>query len=665
MAVRAPLPLLLLLLLLLSLASSVQCADVLQLRTLAPTTSQQFRVTAASFGAALPRVSWPSASYSRATRQLVVNEASATPDQSLRLVQGQMTTDCARVKPLDDDMVALPERAALLLTRSVTCSVEQQAAAAETAGASLVIIRDSIAGAFAATSLELRAYYDCALGEETVTTNSSVFPELADPFSAWTCSSKPACETSTCVLTGKRDAVAADHFQACCFTSNWLQLQPKRDVELSDAVETSIPVLLVAFQDGNRIDDAASLIGDTDVLVWAFNTEESPWNVSMAFTWLFGVLTVMGAAYYSCSEERQLSYEKVARILAGRPDRSPSSSSISTTVESTTGPNEYVSMEDDRLELSSRHAVYFLVGASCVLVLLYYVHLALMLSVLFAVGASAALAHVFTLPLVARIASPNSGNFQAALLFIVTMSAPALGLCWFLARTQSWVWPIQDLMVLTVCVVFIDVVRLPNLRVATSLLTAAVIYDVFFVYISPLIFGSNVMVEVASGGGSTRLGSEAGAADGGEVAFQPTPMVLSVPLAFSVYGGEALLGLGDIIIPGLLVAFCIRYDYCCGQPLSRGYFCAATSAYAAGLMVANVMAIKLRHVVAGQPALMYVVPTMLISILVLAKIKGELGIMWDGPVCFRGSTRCHAAALEAAELEAQRQGEQRPLLDDL
>ncbi|GMF47290.1 unnamed protein product [Phytophthora fragariaefolia] len=441
-------------------------------------------------------------------------------------------------------------------------------------------------------------------------------------------------------------------------------MQPEiRDEEAARAAQVKIPVLLVDFQDGNRIDDAASLTGGADVLVWAFNSEESPWNLAMALTWLLGVLTVMTAAYYSCSEERQLSYEKVARVLAGRLDRSPSSSSVSTMVESTTGANEYVDVEDDRLELSSRHAVFFLVGASCVLVLLYYVHLALMLSVLFAVGASAALAHVFTLPLATRLASPGSSNLQAVLLVLVTLSAPALGLCWFLARTQPWVWPIQDLMALTVCVVFIDVVRLPNLRVATSLLTAAFIYDVFFVYISPLIFGSNVMVDVASGGGGMQLGSEPGAANGGKGAVQPTPMVLSVPLIFSVYGGEALLGLGDIIIPGLLVAFCIRYDYCSGQPPSSGYFCAATSAYAAGLLVANIMAIVLRSVVAGQPALMYVVPTMLATVLSLAKFNGELEVMWSDPACFLESSRCHAAAVEVSELEAQRE-EQQPLLPD-
>ncbi|KAG7381189.1 Signal peptide peptidase-like 2A [Phytophthora pseudosyringae] len=652
---------LLLLLLLLLWGDVARCADMLQLRTLSPTTSQQFRVTLAAFGAALPRVSWPSSSYSRPTGQLLVNENAATPDQSRRLVQAQMTTDCSGVRPVGGDMTTLPEQAALLLTRSASCTVEQQALAAEKADASLVVIRDSVAGAFADTSLELRneAYYDCALGEETVTTNSSVFPELADPFSAWSCSSKPACVTSTCVLTGKTTARATTRFQACCFTSSWLQLQPRRELNAPTDVATTIPVLLVAFQDGNRIDDVASIIGDTDVLVWAFNTEETPWNASMALTWMFGVLTVLIAAYYSCSEERELSYEKLAIILARRLDRSPSSSSISTTMESTAGANEYVSMDDDRLELSSKHAIYFLVGASCLLVLLYYVHLALLLSVLFAVGGSAALSHVFTLPFVARMASPSSSNLQAVMLFLVTLTAPALALCWFLARTQPWVWPIQDFMALTVCVVFIDVVRLPNLRVATSLLTAAFVYDVFFVYISPLVFGSNVMVDVASGGGSTRLGS--GATDVGEVTLQPTPMVLRVPLLFSVYGGEALLGLGDIIIPGLLVAFCIRYDYCCGQPLSRGYVCAAMCAYAFGLMVANIMAIVLRDVVAGQPALMYVVPTMLVTVLGLASINGELGVMWDAPPCFR-VRRCHASALEEAELEVQRQAEQRPLL---
>jgi signal peptide peptidase-like protein 2B len=128
--------------------------------------------------------------------------------------------------------------------------------------------------------------------------------------------------------------------------------------------------------------------------------------------------------------------------------------------------------------------------------------------------------------------------------------------------------------------------------------------------------------------------------------------VLVVPLMFSVYGGSALLGLGDIILPGLLVSFSIRYDYCKGTPLSRGFFCVATIAYAVGLLLANAMAIALRDVVAGQPALMYIVPIMLASVLGLAKHRGEFDEMWDGPPC-----------LEMAAIDSQDgDGEREPLL---
>jgi hypothetical protein len=44
--------------------------------------------------------------------------------------------------------------------------------------------------------------------------------------------------------------------------------------------------------------------------------------------------------------------------------------------------------------------------------------------------------------------------------------------------------------------------------VATLLLTLALLYDVFFVFISPLIFHRSVMVEVATGGDSGSTGAD-------------------------------------------------------------------------------------------------------------------------------------------------------------
>ena len=48
------------------------------------------------------------------------------------------------------------------------------------------------------------------------------------------------------------------------------------------------------------------------------------------------------------------------------------------------------------------------------------------------------------------------------------------------------------------CISFIALVRLPNLKVSALLLLGLVIYDVFWVYFSQYIFTTNVMVRVAT-----------------------------------------------------------------------------------------------------------------------------------------------------------------------
>lgn len=48
------------------------------------------------------------------------------------------------------------------------------------------------------------------------------------------------------------------------------------------------------------------------------------------------------------------------------------------------------------------------------------------------------------------------------------------------------------------CISFIALVRLPNLKVSALLLLGLVIYDVFWVYFSHYIFATNVMVRVAT-----------------------------------------------------------------------------------------------------------------------------------------------------------------------
>lgn len=67
--------------------------------------------------------------------------------------------------------------------------------------------------------------------------------------------------------------------------------------------------------------------------------------------------------------------------------------------------------------------------------------------------------------------------------------------------SARYAWILQDLLGMCFCVSLIRVVRLPNLKISTILLLALLVYDVFFVFITPFFSarGKSVMVEVATG----------------------------------------------------------------------------------------------------------------------------------------------------------------------
>lgn len=106
------------------------------------------------------------------------------------------------------------------------------------------------------------------------------------------------------------------------------------------------------------------------------------------------------------------------------------------------------------------------------------------------------------------------------------------------------------------------------------------------------------------------------------------PMLLVLPRLGDYVGGFTMLGLGDIILPGLLVAFAARYDRATGVAPGRGYFRAMVIGYAVGLMMANLAVYWMRM---GQPALLYLVPCTLGVFTAMAYRRGVLGEMWKGP----------------------------------
>jgi minor histocompatibility antigen H13 len=100
----------------------------------------------------------------------------------------------------------------------------------------------------------------------------------------------------------------------------------------------------------------------------------------------------------------------------------------------------------------------------------------------------------------------------------------------------------------------------------------------------------------------------------------------------------SMLGLGDIVVPGLFIALALRYDlyrFHLSHPqlpykrhmysFPKPYFVATFTAYILGL----VLTMTVMHVFRkAQPALLYLSPACAFSVLVLALVKKDLPGLW-------------------------------------
>lgn len=82
----------------------------------------------------------------------------------------------------------------------------------------------------------------------------------------------------------------------------------------------------------------------------------------------------------------------------------------------------------------------------------------------------------------------------------------------------------------------------------------------------------------------------------------------------------AMLGLGDIVVPGIFIALLLRFDHSLKRQ-SKLYFHATFLAYFLGLMATIFVMHVFKH---AQPALLYLVPACLGTPLALALVKGDL-----------------------------------------
>ncbi|XP_072258525.1 signal peptide peptidase-like 2A isoform X2 [Pyxicephalus adspersus] len=206
---------------------------------------------------------------------------------------------------------------------------------------------------------------------------------------------------------------------------------------------------------------------------------------------------------------------------------------------------------------------------------------------------------------------------EVRLLFLAAFCA-AVSVTWAVFRNEDrWIWILQDILGIAFCLNFIKTLRMPNFKACVILLGLLLLYDVFFVFITPFITknGQSIMVEVAAGPSERS---------------EKLPVVIRVP-RFQYSAATlcdipmSLLGFGDIIVPGLLVAYCKRFDVRTAS--SSIYYISCTIAYAVGMVLTFVILMVMKT---GQPALLYLVPCTLLTSSFIAWRRREMKKFWNG-----------------------------------
>lgn len=187
----------------------------------------------------------------------------------------------------------------------------------------------------------------------------------------------------------------------------------------------------------------------------------------------------------------------------------------------------------------------------------------------------------------------------------------SIALTAYYSYTKNWI--ASNIFGLSFSINAIQLLSLDSFKTGMILLSGLFFYDIFWVFYTP------VMVSVATN------------FDAPIKLLWPRDII---EFLFTQTEGSrfTMLGLGDIVIPGIFVALCLRFDRHMswkrnpvGQfrstNFSKPYFTANLIAYILGLGLT--MAV-MHFFKAAQPALLYLSPACILSVLITAVVRGEL-----------------------------------------
>ncbi|XP_063939083.1 signal peptide peptidase-like 3 isoform X5 [Daucus carota subsp. sativus] len=409
------------------------------------------------------------------------------------------------------------------------------------------------------------------------------------------------CQRGVCDFSTKAEVAQSGGASGMLVINSEADGLPVMDCPHTKTLNISIPSVVVTKSDGEVLSKA--LAGGSSVELLLYAPVRPVLDMSVLFLWFMAVGTVTCASLWkglTVCDKIEGSYSQLSQKESSETD------------------------EDDEevVEINVMSAVVFVITASTFLLLLYYFMsswFVWLLIVLFCIGGIQGM-HNCVVSLVLskwrnlgkrKVNVPVFGNVSIFSL-IVLVCCFAFTVFWAAHRKASYSWIGQDILGIFLIITVLQLAQLPNIKVATVLLCCAFLYDIFWVFLSPEIFGNSVMIAVAEGDNS-----------GGE----SIPMLLRVPRFFDPFGGYNMIGFGDLVFPGLLVAFSLRYDNEKKKGLANGYFLWLIAGYGLGLLF-TYLALYLMNG-QGQPALLYLVPCTLGTIVILGWVRGELKDLWN------------------------------------
>ncbi|KAM0753172.1 hypothetical protein T439DRAFT_323805 [Meredithblackwellia eburnea MCA 4105] len=219
----------------------------------------------------------------------------------------------------------------------------------------------------------------------------------------------------------------------------------------------------------------------------------------------------------------------------------------------------------------------------------------------------------------------QKNKLEPSTLSFTNLDLTALSLASLLAVAQHMRphWTLANLVALSLAFNAVSLLRLDSFWTGSALLAGLFLYDIWWV------FGTNVMESVARD-------------------FD-APVKILWPKDGTAKATEfTLLGLGDIVLPGIFIALALRFDYAnaveryfASSPTSspgseaqvplpskgfqKPYFVTCIMAYIAGLVTTIFV---MHNFKAAQPALLYLSPACIGSVVGLAAVRGELSRLW-------------------------------------